>query len=143
MTVQFSETIVYQGKERSLESCPLEDYYTLANKPRPFISRMTALWRGYVGTWEIIDDRLYLININTTIGGGNQQITLNDIFPGYPERVFAHWFTGKLYLPDGQMGAYQVVGFRVCEPEREIIIDMKKGVVVKTSIQPNIRYVPQ
>ncbi|WP_448214025.1 hypothetical protein [Colwellia sp. MEBiC06753] len=141
MTIQYSETITYQGKERSLEACPLEDYFILAKKSRPFISHLTALWRGYIGHWEIIDDRLYLIEVNSKIGNDNQSIILEDIFPGFSERVFAHWYSGRLNLPDGNLGSFNLFSACGSEPERYIVLEVRKGKVTNTFIEQNERYI--
>jgi len=89
MTAQISETIMYEGESRSLLSCPLDSYFSLSNTPSLFQMNCTALWRGYIGRWEIKQQRLYLMQLNAEFDDGNE-ITLQDIFPGFSERVFAH-----------------------------------------------------
>ncbi len=42
-------------------SLPLEDYFSMGGHHPSFRSPHTANWRGYVGAWEIRNDRLYLI----------------------------------------------------------------------------------
>ncbi len=90
---------------------------------------------GYLGTWEIQHDRLYLIEIKAGFDKENKT-SLQDLFPGFSERVFAHWFTGELRIPDGEQLKYVHMGFG-CEYERDIIINMKKGVVQNVCIQSN------
>ena len=92
MTAQISERLHYQGKEYRLTSCPLDEYFGLAHIDSPFASTCTALWRGYIGHWEIVNDRLYLIKLTINFPD-DDDVSLEIIFPGYPDRVFAHWFS--------------------------------------------------
>jgi len=60
MTAQVGELLVRDGKQMSMQTLPLEDFWE-ANPPRPYlIPDCTAAWRGYVGEWEISDGGLYL-----------------------------------------------------------------------------------
>lgn len=61
----------------------------------------TALWRVYLGSREIKPERLYLIEIKARFDDDNPT-TIQDIFPGFSERVFANWCTGELRIPDGE-----------------------------------------
>lgn len=101
MTAQIPERLNYQGEEVAMCTNPLSDYFALGGiKPR-FESNCTALWRGYVGRWEIVDDRLYLIGLNGMLRDGSQA-SLVTIFPEFSDRVFAHWFYGTIRLPQGK-----------------------------------------
>jgi len=135
MTAQLSETIMYEGESRSLLSCPLSDYFSLTNTPSPFQMNCTALWRGYLGRWEIKKERLYLIQLDAEFDDDNE-ITLQDIFPGFSERVFAHWYTGELRIPDGEQMKYEHIGF-ASQYERDILIQVKQGVVEKVLVRNN------
>lgn len=85
MTAQISESIKYKGQDRSLLSCPLCHYFSLANIDSPFDGKnCTALWRGYTGKWEILESRLYLVSVSTGFDEDNKT-TLEDIFPGFGE----------------------------------------------------------
>ena len=59
-TTQFPDILFLDGQKHFLESLPLEQYYGPDN-PRPvFRWPNTATWRGYIATWEIINNVLYL-----------------------------------------------------------------------------------
>jgi len=58
MTAQFAESLLYEGENVSMCTTPLSDYFALAGVQPRFGVVMSALWRGYVGSWEIVDDRL-------------------------------------------------------------------------------------
>jgi hypothetical protein len=56
------------------------------------------LWRGYVGSWEIAENgRLYLNRIVATLHDPERPVTLEDFFPGFAEKIFAHWVTKTLH----------------------------------------------
>ena len=101
MTAQVSERLIYGGKEIPLFTNPLSLY--LKNTGTRFESPHTANWRGYVGTWEILEcegvERLYLVDLyaHKTY---EEILSLSDVFPGH-DKVFAHWFTGELRCPQG------------------------------------------
>ena len=62
-TGQRSERIIFNGKEYSLFTDPLESLFTEVN-PRPvklFGYACTASRRGYIATWKIDNGKLFLI----------------------------------------------------------------------------------
>jgi len=60
-------------------------FFKLGGFQPKFQSNCTALWRGYVGTWEIIENRLYLIIISGVIQDG-EKAQLSTIFPDHPRK---------------------------------------------------------
>ena len=135
MTAQISENLLYKGKDYSMCTQPLDVYLNICDIKFESTTRCTALWRGYVGSWEIIDDRLYLIGIS---GDTHEygELKLTTFFPSFPERVFAHWYNGTIRLPDGKMLEYVHMGYGSTY-EKDILIEIKKGVVVKEEIKIN------
>jgi len=114
---------------------PLNQYFKLGGNEPKFESTCTALWRGYVGSWDIVKDRLYLVKLTGALED-NSEVTLGMIFPDFPERVFAHWYSGTLRLPDGKMLNYEHMGYGSTY-ERDIIIEIEKGVMTKVNIKHN------
>jgi hypothetical protein len=135
MTAQAGETLVYEGHRQLMHTEPLRQYFELGGRAVEFSSESTALWRGYIGCWEIIDGRLYMIGISGTLLNG-APARLESIFPGYPERVFAHWYTGRLRVPEGEMIRYVHMGYESVF-ERDLLIDVDRGVVVAKGIRHN------
>lgn len=135
MTAQIAEKLLYQGDEVAMCSTPLCDYFIMGGDHPRFDSNCTALWRGYVGQWEIIDDRLYLIGLNGTLKDG-AVVSIASIFPDYPNRVFAHWFTGILRIPQGKQLRYVHIGYKSTY-ERDLLLDVERGVVVATQVRHN------
>ena len=105
MTAQVGETLHYEGREVVMCNEPLGDYFKLVGIEPEFDANCTALWRGYLGTWEIQDTRLYLIGL-TGVMKGLIEANVATIFPGYPGRVFAHWYSGTLRVPEGKILRY-------------------------------------
>ena len=137
MTAQFGEGIIYQGKEYSMCSEPLNSYFITAGIELNFADNCSALWRGYVGSWEVIDNRLYLRAISASLNDGSE-VTLESLFPGFPDRVFAHWYSGILRIPDGRLLNYIHMGY-ASEYEKDILIEVENGVVIETPIQENVK----
>ncbi|UZJ65249.1 hypothetical protein OKW96_03110 [Sphingobacterium sp. KU25419] len=63
MTAQSSEVFIYQGRTYSdAYTEPLSKYLYDNNLSKEFVGISSACWRGYTGTWEIINGKLYLTN---------------------------------------------------------------------------------
>jgi hypothetical protein len=99
MTAQSGETLMYDGQELCLFTTPLTDYFALGGKNPGFIWLSTDNWRGYDGTWEITGDRLYLVRLKGQVKGFKSISSLEVVFPGFQDRVFAHWYSGTLRVP--------------------------------------------
>ncbi|MCP3669639.1 MAG: hypothetical protein GY814_04270 [Gammaproteobacteria bacterium] len=135
MTAQIGEGLIYHGRKVTMCTEPLGDYFAFGGERPVFAANCTALWRGYVGTWEVIDDRLYLVSLSGKLNDGTK-ITLETLFPGYPERVFAHWYSGTLRIPEGKRIEYVHMGYGSTF-ERDVFLEINEGVVTGTSVQNN------
>lgn len=135
MTAQISEKLIFEGKRVALLSNPLDDYFSLGGRNPGFQSGSTALWRGYVGTWEILKDRLYLIDLHGLLESGDDA-TMESVFPGFSERVFAHWFSGNLRIPQGKQIKYVHMGYGSTY-ERDVLLTIQNGVVLKQEVRHN------
>ena len=132
MTRQALEMLNYEGSLQSMFGRPLDDYFKLTGIKPDFELTCSACWRGYIGTWEILDDHLYLTDLSELMGDGKKN--MQTFFPDDPVRVFAYWYSGQLRVPQGE---------RVVDPgfyssyERDLLIDIKKGVVQKIEVREN------
>lgn len=135
MTAQIAEKLCYDGCQMSMCSNPLSDYFAFAGINPGFTSNNTALWRGYVGTWEIQDRRLYLIDLHGTLEDGTDA-TLATFFPHFPERVFSHWFSGTVRIPQGKMLKYVHMGYGSIY-ERDLFLNFEKGVILEKKVRIN------
>ncbi len=135
MTAQVRERLIYQGRSVSMCTEPLNDYFVLAGYQPAFSINCTALWRGYVGVWEIVNDRLYMVSLEGTLEDGSSA-SLETIFPGYPDRVFAHWYSGALRIPEGELVEYVHIGYAsVYEQDR--FIEIENGIVIDQYVRKN------
>ncbi len=135
MTAQFTEKILLHGRKRSLCTEPLESFFDMSGLQPEFEATSTSLWRGYVGTWEVLNQRLYLVDLNGTLKNG-QIANIATIFPEFPNRVFAHWYSGVLRVPMGKLLHYVHGGYGSVY-ERDQFITVKRGVTVATSLAIN------
>ena len=135
MTAQISESLHYQVENLPLCTNPLDSYFALGGARPDFADTSTALWRGYVGRWDIVDGRLYMVGLSATLTNG-QPATLDTVFPGYGERVFAHWYTGTLRVPQGRRLKYVHMGY-ASTYERDLMLEVERGVLRGTWVRHN------
>ena len=135
MTAQISERLIFEGQQVALLSNPLSDYFLLGGRDPGFQSTSTALWRGYVGTWQVTEDRLYLVELQGLLNSG-EEACLATVFPGFADRVFAHWFSGRLRIPQGKRLAYVHMGYGSTY-ERDLFLTLENGVVVAQEVRIN------
>ena len=95
MTVQCPELLRARNREFAIYGEPLGHLIALGVAGPSLIVETTDCWRGYQGTWEIIDGRLYIVALNGLLDSG-ASASLADFFPENPDRVFAHWYSGAL-----------------------------------------------
>lgn len=129
MTAQAHEQLILDGRRTSMMTCPVLPLHDPRLRcvdvgditgPIPddvALARSTACWRGYIGYWEIKDDRLYLCRVV-----GAYQWDAGD-------PVFADWVSDTLRVPEGKLLHYVHMGFEsIYEGELEILVE--EGVVV-------------
>jgi len=117
ITAQYPDKITYDGTEYNFNSNPLEPYFDKNPDKRPGMAS-TALWRGYVAHFEIIENQLYVTDITRPISQkdseGNYErkwvSIYRTIFPT-SEKVKIDWYTGILILPHGKMVEYVHLGY--------------------------------
>lgn len=138
MTAQIGEILRYNGNTVRMCDTPLGDYFALGGRrPEPDFDTFgcTALWRGYVGTWEIVDGRLYLVGISGDLEDGSPGC-LATVFPDYPERVFAHWYSGEIRIPEGKILKYVHMGF-ASKYERDVFLVFLNGILLSAETRTN------
>jgi hypothetical protein len=151
-TGQEPDVLIYKGKTYSLFANPLEAFYPNRKKRPLFVVKpnvmSTSNWRGYVATWAIEDNFLYLVKIDAWTCPRNfkncQPVDLAKLFGSKYRngKVKADWFSGDLRMPDGKMLQYVHMGYGSVY-EREITLTVDSGKVVKESMVDNtIRTLP-
>lgn len=143
MTAQFPESLVYNGEEYGMASLPLEPYLEMHGIK--FKALCTACWRGYKGSWEVADNRLYLTEFWSWLPDSDECVGMDYLFPGQ-ERVFADWFSGEVRLPQGKLLAYVHLGFASVY-EKDLFLKFVDGVLVdswevENEMPPKRQYPP-
>lgn len=140
-TAQFPDLLIYKGDSFSLFSNPLESYFG-KNNPRPdylFVFRCTANWRGYVATWKIENENLYLIKlVEGSCDPNARNIDISIIFPSQDLPIKATWFSGTLRIPQGKMLSYIHMGYESIY-ENDLIITIENGKVINEQIVDNTK----
>ncbi|WP_026710053.1 hypothetical protein [Flavobacterium filum] len=93
MTMQAKEIIEYRGENYTMSNLPLNQFIE-TNKLK-FEAHTTAHWRGYQGYWKLSDDKLYIIDIETSNQNYFEVFNTN-------EPVFANWFSGIIQIGLGK-----------------------------------------
>ena len=124
MTAQIRDALKYNGETYFLASEPLREY--LYQEGIEFSGFTTACWRGYVATWEIKADKLFMVSMRGNIKEG-KKVDLSYLFPDQSE-VFAEWFTGEIKIPHGELLEYVHMGYGSVY-EKEMYLSFEKGVL--------------
>ena len=91
-TAQYPDKINYNSKEYSLLTNPLEKYFEKNEDKRPTGGVISsAMWRGYVATFEIIENELFVKDIEIQIldekdGSLEWKSVINEVFPQADQR---------------------------------------------------------
>ena len=140
MTAQVHEILIYNGQESSMVSCPPmpEDIDTIIKISDDEIVKQiingeieniifsTACWRGYIGTWEIKNDKFYLNNVV----GRYKKVS--------KDPLFAQWFSDVIIMPKGKVFCYVHMGFESVY-EKEVHIKIDNGKIVQQEEICNVR----
>ena len=135
MTAQVGEKLIYKGQEHWMASEPLSSYLK-TKRDIKFTIGSTACMRGYRGTWEIIDDQLYLLELKGKIGG-DVTVGVGYVFPGR-DYAFASWFNGSIRIPHGRMLEYAHAGFFSIF-EKDLFMEFENGVLINQYEIDNVK----
>jgi hypothetical protein len=147
MTAQVSDVLRFRGEQLRIFTTPL-DAFPPERRPNLMPSDNSANWRGYLGLWEIRDDRLYLADIKGSIcmaaadpaapaqtcGGHHRgpcearEAKVSDFQDGADGAVFADWYSGDLKVPRGKLVEYVHMGF-ASEYESYLMLTIAQGVL--------------
>lgn len=133
-TAQYPDKIFYNGKEYALHSNPMEEYFQKFPDKKPKSGIISsALWRGYVATFEIADNSLYLKDIDILVSKKTKdnsfetewKSVLSEVVPDN-KKLKIDWFTGLLVLPFGEIVNYVHMGYGSTY-ENYILLEIDKG----------------
>ena len=96
MTRQISDTLLYEGKKFYLEEEILEKYFRAFPEKKPkIVVSYTALWRGYIATFEIREKQLFIKEMEMlTNTKFKTKSVLKEVFPNNKYE----WFSGIIEL---------------------------------------------
>lgn len=126
MTAQVSEELIYNNVKYRMASEPLNQYFEKKRIKPNFQFQHTACWRGYEGSWEIKEDKLYLIELSAYVKN-YEEVGIAYLFPGQKE-VFAEWFSGVVRLTCGNMIQYFHQGYNSIF-EEDLFLKFEKGIL--------------
>ncbi|MEQ1586265.1 MAG: hypothetical protein ABL895_10325 [Cyclobacteriaceae bacterium] len=144
MAAQLPDILFLNSEKMDLYSNPLEPYWLMYPKKRPAFQSSESCKRGYVATWEICDKLLILRGIEGNVIRRNflfwkkvKPYSWKMLFPKVrKEGLVASWFTGKIRAPQGNRIFYVHEAYD-SRFEREMIITLEKGQVIKTVVLDN------
>jgi len=119
-STQYPDILLYEGDTLMLYSYPLEEY--LSQKGSRILSgtemqgSCTALVRGYVATWEMRNDSLFLVKVE--IGKCNTPTPIDLSAEFETAKVFAAWVSSELFSPSGKRIYFHSLSEPVFEYDR-------------------------
>jgi len=135
-TAQMPDKLIYEGKEYSLHSNPLEEYFSKNESMNPrnktgYWTSSTALHRRYVANFEMKEGRLFVDKINIMVdmerntGEIKWKDIIDEIFKNPKDRRL-DWFTGLLVLPCGNVIHSVNMAYKSTH-ENYILLEMNNG----------------
>jgi len=135
LTIQAGDILSYNGEKTTIATEPLKSYLETRSDVG-FIFKSTGLVRGYIGTWEIKNNQLYLISLLGFVDN-NKKVDLSYLFPNKTE-VFADWFSGDIRIPEGELLKKINLGYAsVFEKDR--ILSFKEGIIIGETVKDNTK----
>ena len=138
-TSQYGDKLRLDGKSYEIFTNPLKPYLEENSDKLPKSNTYsTALWRGYVASWEVKNQVLLLVDVEimqpvekTDATGRSTEFgsVMAQMFPGEKE-VLARWFSGNIIIPDGKLVHYVHMGY-ASTYEKYILLRVEKGAVTR------------
>ena len=158
-TAQSPDYLVYKGKKHMLHSNPLEEYFKEYPERKPKTTmRSSALWRGYIATFEVKDKKIVLNDIKIRVDFEKWKSVKNKVVDDYYKNededeiedkvevkvtwyqefinhltrkdLVIDWFTGILVLPYGEEINYVHMGYGSTY-ENYILLEVEDGVITR------------
>ena len=140
MTTQIPDVLILDGEKHDMASLPLEEYRRKGGALPQLRAGCSALWRGYIATWELCEGRLYLADIDTTTFS-EVDLKLKDFFPDCGTRVFARWYSDTLRVPQGEIIQYIHGGYCGGIHEQDLNLRFRRGMLVNREVVKNEPFV--
>lgn len=131
-TAQIPDLMIIEEDTFSMHTNPLEVYLdSTENRDFPnFIGGgSTACWRGYQAIWQVENDSMFLVKIQSCHSNeGDVDADLQKMFGDrcVNGRVYAYWFTGLIVLPHGKLKNYVHMGYGSTY-SKYLLLEINKG----------------
>jgi len=137
-TAQYPDIIKFKGKKYDLNSNPLEPYFEKNPNKRPQGGIMsTALWRGYVAEFAIIDEQLMLTDIKIEVYDKESKDEYDTKWISAYDQVFPEskmkkidWYIGILIIPHGKLVDYVHMGY-ASTYQKYWLLEIKEGNLIE------------
>jgi hypothetical protein len=141
-TGQAGDILVYKGDTVTIFSTPLEfreNIDSIRYKLFEYeeINYSTGCWRGYIATWNLINDSLFLTSI-VSCDESKLNADLNKLLPNEISKngIFAKWFVGSIDIPSGKLLEYVHMGFESIY-ENEDVLEFNEGILTNSKTYKN------
>ena len=138
-TAQQGDVLVLDGNQYFIYTNPLGAFLQKYPEKLPKSNvTSTSLWRGYVATWEVKNDRLMLTDVEILYAiskpgesGFSTKLrsVMSQMFPGQKE-ILADWYAGHDIIPNGKLVNYVHMGY-ASTYENYILLRVEKGLVTR------------
>lgn len=129
-TAQYPDRIFFEGKEYDLLANPMEPFFKKYPDKRPRVTHpSTALWRGYVATFELADKRLMLKDIKVAAesdGEGEPWKSVRGELLPQGQAMAIDWFDGILIIPNGELLRRRPMGYE-SRYSGYILLEVRQG----------------
>ena len=129
-TGQIGDKLIVDENTRWIPPNLLEEYFSKKGERTidgmGFRAPHTGLWRGYIATWKLENDSLFLIRVQA------DSITeINFIKEFGASKVFAEWVTNTIICPQGEILQFKHTNYMsICEDE--VNYTFEKGKLIET-----------
>jgi len=138
-TIQMRDKLLFKGEEYYVSSRPLMDYFSkhpdkrsdLRLRQTNIIVRLTSLSRGYLATYEVKDEQLFVKDIVVPAPGEGERAwesVYKNIFPDNAAPKM-DWVAGALVVPHGKYALNPDNIFEI-EYENYFVLEFKAGNLV-------------
>lgn len=132
-TSQTPDYLIVENDTLSLHCNPLENYFQKNPIPESTLSFNTALWRGYIAYFKIIDNKLVVENIYKPETYNDEKGNYREKLVSIYDKIFGSilnfecdFFDGVLICPKGKQISYVHMGYSSTY-EKYLLIEIKNG----------------
>ena len=122
-------TLEIDGEYFAMEGQPLEAYFAMSDIPPILSPDGEGYWSGYLALWSMRGERLYLTDWQNKEDSVSRiyEFSFELFFSEFPNRVFAHWFSGQIYCRS--VADYEAR--QLCETDHDVaqILTFRRGVL--------------